>query len=258
MLVAYLDEFGHIGPFISRNDPKHNDSPVFGFAGIVLPSEQIRSFATWFYQRKCELLAFEIEKSQCAAYLWEKKGSSLYTRRNIEQYRQVRVFTNRFFAELEKRNGFVFYVGTVKNGDTASNDPKTLYKAVLREAVHRLNQESEARDTHFMLVMDEHEERQAIITDVSCFMFAGRGDRKANRLVEPPFQVESHRYQTIQAADWICGLIGRFGQYRHGNAEWEEYACVEKYFAERLNTASLRSSIRHFGAKQTQELAAME
>ena len=61
---AYLDEFGHIGPYVSRQDPRHNDSPVFGLAGFVLPSEQVRGFGTWFFQRKCELLAFEIERSE--------------------------------------------------------------------------------------------------------------------------------------------------------------------------------------------------
>lgn len=25
---AYLDEFGHIGPYISRNDKKYNTSPI--------------------------------------------------------------------------------------------------------------------------------------------------------------------------------------------------------------------------------------
>ena len=34
---AYLDEFGHIGPYLGRHHPRHNDSPVFGFAGLVLP-----------------------------------------------------------------------------------------------------------------------------------------------------------------------------------------------------------------------------
>ena len=35
---AYLDEFGHIGPYLGRQHPRHNDSPVFGFAGLVLLS----------------------------------------------------------------------------------------------------------------------------------------------------------------------------------------------------------------------------
>ena len=53
---AYLDEFGHIGPYVSGEDSRYNESPVFGLAGFVLPSEQVRGFGTWFFQRKCELL----------------------------------------------------------------------------------------------------------------------------------------------------------------------------------------------------------
>ena len=48
---AYLDEFGHIGPYVSRKDSKHNDSPMFGLACFTLPSEQVRGFGIWFFQR---------------------------------------------------------------------------------------------------------------------------------------------------------------------------------------------------------------
>ena len=51
--IAYLDEFGHVGPYGSRTHPRHNDSPVFGFAGFVMPEEEVRGFGTWFYQCKC-------------------------------------------------------------------------------------------------------------------------------------------------------------------------------------------------------------
>ena len=71
---AYLDEFGHIGPYVSRQDPRHNDSPVFGLAGFVLPSEHVRGFGTWFFQRKCELLAFEIERSGQTRPYGKRKG----------------------------------------------------------------------------------------------------------------------------------------------------------------------------------------
>ena len=71
---AYLDEFGHIGPFISRTDPRYKDSPVFGLAGFVLPAAKVRGFGTWFYQRKCELLDFEIKRSGVHPAVWEKKG----------------------------------------------------------------------------------------------------------------------------------------------------------------------------------------
>ena len=61
--IAYLDEFGHVGPYMSRSHPRHNDSPVFGFAGFVMPAEEVRGFDTWFFQRKCDLLRFEIRRS---------------------------------------------------------------------------------------------------------------------------------------------------------------------------------------------------
>ena len=61
---AYLDEFGHIGPYVSRTDPRHNDNPVFGLEGFVLPAKEVRGFGTWFFQRKCEILEFEIRRNQ--------------------------------------------------------------------------------------------------------------------------------------------------------------------------------------------------
>ena len=43
---AYLDEFGHIGPYLGRTHPRCNDSPVFGIAGLVLPVNEVRGFGT--------------------------------------------------------------------------------------------------------------------------------------------------------------------------------------------------------------------
>ena len=42
MIVAYLDEFGHVGPYISTMHKKFKDHPLFGYAGIVLPEDAIR------------------------------------------------------------------------------------------------------------------------------------------------------------------------------------------------------------------------
>ena len=94
---AYLDEFGHIGPYVARQHPRHNDSPVFGLAGFVMPSEHLRGFGTWFFQRKCDLLAFEIERSGQHPALWEKKEASLYTAMNVTRYVELRKLTNRLF-----------------------------------------------------------------------------------------------------------------------------------------------------------------
>jgi hypothetical protein len=58
---------GHNVQIVSRGDEKYNDHPVFRLAGIVIPVEQVRGFVTWFYQRKCQWLKWEIDfgNSKC-------------------------------------------------------------------------------------------------------------------------------------------------------------------------------------------------
>jgi hypothetical protein len=52
---VYLDEFGHLGPFMSRTAPKYNESPVFGLAGIILPEAAVRPFATGILKLRVHL-----------------------------------------------------------------------------------------------------------------------------------------------------------------------------------------------------------
>lgn len=87
----------------------------------MLPSSKVRAFATWFYQLKCHLLQFEIDRDGVPAYQWE-------------------------------------------------NDFRT-----------------------------------QIVSEASIQMF---GEARTT-MIEPPVQAESHLFQTLQCADWLCGLIGR-------------------------------------------------
>lgn len=77
LYIAYLDEFGHIGPYISANDPKHKTHPIFGLGGVVLPYDKVREFSTYFYKLKNNLLKFELQKSNKHPAKWEKKGAQL-------------------------------------------------------------------------------------------------------------------------------------------------------------------------------------
>lgn len=243
--IAYLDEFGHVGPFVSRQHPQHKTSPVFGLAGILLPLDEVRGFATWFFQKKNHLLEFEITRDGEHPALWEKKGSSLYTVQNIKRYRDLRQFTNRFLNKISAVNGHVFYVGIKKTASVQNHNPKKLYRGVLSEAIKRLDDFC-SRDcnprSNFILALDEHDQRSALITQASLDMFGGSPPRR--NLIEPPFQLESHRYQTIQAADWIAALIGRVGAYRVDPVSYSEYVVFKKYFEQRLANVSVRSGIR--------------
>ena len=89
LYIAFLDEFGHIGPFISRSHRKYKQSPVFGLAGYVLPHRNARTFATWFYQMKAELLQPEISILKVHQATWEKKGNELFTSKNIKNIQSL-------------------------------------------------------------------------------------------------------------------------------------------------------------------------
>jgi len=243
---AYLDEFGHIGPYVSRADRRYKESPVFGLAGFVLPSDQVRGFGTWFFQRKCDLLAFEIERSGKHPALWEKKGSSLYTYTNVTRYTELRKLTIRHFNKIEALDGFVFHVGVRKWAKPEAHNPNRLYVKVLLEAIKRINgfcQEDCDPTEDFVLFLDEHEQRADLIAQASRSMYA-RHERRRH-LIEPPFHLESHRYQTLQAADWISGLVGRLGAIWTDPSGWPENEVFRRYFERRLSRVSRRSGVRN-------------
>ena len=73
----------------------------------------------------------------------------------------------------------------------------------------------------------------------------GTDPRRA--LIEPPFHLEGHRYQTVQAADWIAALIGRLGAYWVEPAVWPENEVFQRYYGERLKQVHVRSGIRREG-----------
>ena len=241
---ACLDEFGHIGPCVSRADPRCRTSPVSGLAGFVLPAEEVRGFGTWFFQRKCQLLAFEIERSERHPALWEKKGSSLYTAANITRYPELRKFTGRMFNKIQGLGGFVFYVGIRKTALPDDHNPNRMHESVLKEAILRIdglcaNCNPPAK---FALILDEHDQRSALVAAGAHSMHAPPSPRR--HLVDLPFQVESHLYQTLQAADWIAGLMGRLGAYWVEPEAWGENELFHRYFRHRLNCVSRRSNIR--------------
>ncbi|MCY4200226.1 MAG: DUF3800 domain-containing protein [Gammaproteobacteria bacterium] len=243
--IAYLDEFGHVGPYIAREDPKHNDSPVFGLAGLIIPIEKARGFGTWFFQRKCELLDFEIRQSGKHPSIWEKKGSSLYTTKNVVRYPELRRTTFRLLSKIENVGGRIFYVGIRKTADPGTHDANSLYSSILAEAIRRLDlfcREDHSPAEYFLLALDQHPLRAELLTEAAREMYGG--ETPSRRLIEPPFQLESHRYQTIQAADWIAGLIGRLGTIWKEPDAWPENVIFRRYFEHRLIRLQSRSGIR--------------
>jgi hypothetical protein len=241
---VYLDEFGHVGPFISRTHSQHNTFPIFGFGGIIIPAEEARAFSSWFFQLKCNLLAWEIERSGVPPFRWEKKGAALYTTNNVLQYRELRQATFRLLTKIRKCGGYVFYVGLEKNALPDIHQPNNMMFAVLREAIKRLDAFCTETNANFLMFIDHREEitlREAVVGVTQKTMY---GADAIKTLLEAPTQVESHLYQSMQAADWICGLLGRIESYRILPSQYTDYDWTAKYFANRLHTAAIRSGVR--------------
>jgi len=229
---------------MGRNKPKFNESPVFGLGGIIIPAREVRSFATWFYQLKLNLLGWEIKNSGEAPYWWEKKGAQLYTTRNIHAYRELRVATNRLLNKIDSVGGKCVYVGLEKYSTPEEHNAKSVYLAVLREAIKRVDQFCERENRQWLLLMDEQERshfRKQIVSAASISMF---GPDQRTRLIEPPIQAESHLFQTLQCADWICGLVGRLGARVCRPDEYADLDWAVTYFQQRLNKVAPFSAFR--------------
>jgi hypothetical protein len=78
-------------------------------------------------------------------------------------------------------------------------------------------------------------------------------DSRLVRMIEPPMQAESHLFQTLQCADWICGLVGRAGCHLVAPEEYAELSWVPKYFAQRLAHVAPISEICRATAAEVEE-----
>jgi len=242
--LAYLDEFGHIGPFLSHHDARYKTSPVFGLAGFLLPADEVRSFTTWFFQRKCNLLDYEIRRSGKHPAQWEKKGSALYTLRNIEKYPELHRMTHRLLNRIGRAGGHVFFTGLEKPWGPEELDSRELYRLVLRETLKRLDdycRVDHGGNASIMIVLDEHEERLSLVAHAAVNMFGGEEPRR--HIIEPPFQVESHMYQSLQAADWLAGLVGRIGCIWARPEEYADFLPFRR-FERHLCKTAIRSRIK--------------
>ncbi len=245
---VYLDEFGHIGSFISRYHAKYNDSPVFGLGGMLLPTEAVREFAIFFYKLKCNLLSYDLQHKNphaLPAYQWEKKGSAIYTTVNVDKYKALRDATFRLLTRIKKDGGHVFYTGEHKTIVPGAHDSAETFKRQLLQTIRKIDRFCSKEGSTFMILLDEQQAgnvwRERNVETCTLAMFEDLKE-KCRTLVEPPLQGESHLFQTLQCADWICGLVGRLMVHSVAPGEYPDWAIFDKYFSERLEKVVLPCS----------------
>ena len=218
MLIAYIDEFGHQGPYISHNDKKYGTHPIFGYGGFIIPDYNVRALGGYFEHIKENLLRWEIEKAKKHPRRWEKKGSALLTSRNIKKYgSEIEPALRRIYAKLTELDGQVFFFGKQKPIGTVKQTGETTEKREERcliETIKRLGRVASKANERIFVIMDatDTDNRERAVATLGKTIYS-RLNHDTNSIIEIPIQADSHLYGNIQLADWSCALLGRLSDY---------------------------------------------
>ncbi len=242
MHIVFLDEFGHIGPFVSRRHPNHNTSPVFGVCGYLLPDTEVRTFGPWFFNLKRTMFERDITASGKSATTWEKKGTELFTKGRVIKTKRLGYS---LLGEIKKHKGKVFYSGIEKYQSPGKSNPTSLYCIVLQYAIQALDRYFSSLDENFMILIDQHNSQSELFQSAIHTMYGDiKGQNRARNLIHPPIQLPSSLHDTIQAADWIAGIIGPLWAYRVKPVEFADRQWAEQYFGARIKSAETHSSVK--------------
>lgn len=228
MLLAYIDEIGEAGPYVSKDHPRFNTSPAFGYAGFVLPERSARKFGTIFTNEKRKLFANEL-RNVAHPGRWERKGSDIFRPQTWDKYPgQIRVVRG-LVDELAKLGGQVFYYADEKQKGTHRQVSMTHDEretAAMQETVNRLCRHANDRDQNLLILMDginEHQRAARVAASYAHIFSRSQEFPEMRAAVEPPMHVDSALSSNIQFADWLAAAIGRAIDYqleRKSRFEW--------------------------------------
>lgn len=143
VLLAYIDEIGEAGAFVSRDHPTFNTSPAFGYAGFILLDAQARAFGAHCTAAKRSLFRTEIDHAEHPGR-WERKGSEIFRPLTHEKFpQQLRVFSG-LVKRLTRLGGRLFSyadekpLGTPKQTglDTVRRETEAMQEPLNRLARH--------------------------------------------------------------------------------------------------------------------------
>ena len=235
MLIAYIDEVGEAGAFISKDHKRFNTSPVFGYAGFVIPEQHVHALSRDVAATKKKFYSFlygeGTEEPGDYAPTWERKGSDLLSKHAMGRAgRQEVVELRSLLARIPSRyGGKLFYFvrekpigspGQVWGKDTgnsweAMREERTL--ACLGEAINRLCRHAEHEDQNILLFQDMINEKQRFhqVTRSYAHIYSRIKDHQEMlRILEAPAYIDSELSTNIQCADWVAALIGRACDYQ--------------------------------------------
>jgi hypothetical protein len=233
MWTLFLDEFGHEGPFLGKENPKYNQSPIFGFGGLAFESNQVIKFADDFAQMKSKLLSPKYRHK-------EIKGKDIFESRGLDEektesrYREDTANkASRFLSFITRHGGKIFYSGFEKKRlGPADHDSEVVRRSALRSTFKILNKTCVATSCDFMLIFDQHDAHVEKINFIRAIALNSNGGTL--RIRDVPYELDSKNYYTIQSADWVCTLLFRVLAYEVSAADWPYLKGYHDRFRERI------------------------
>lgn len=196
MLLAYIDEIGELGAFISRDHQRFNTSPAFGYAGFILPEARARSFGAEFQTRKLELFRNEIKEADHPGR-WERKGASIFkadTHRTFPH--QIRVFDS-LVKSVVRLGGRLFYYADEKPLGTpkqTSLDVVSRETNAMQETLNRIARYADSEEQNVLVMIDQINEKsraERLPRMYSHILGRASEHREMRRIVEPPMHIDS-------------------------------------------------------------------
>ncbi len=225
MLLAYIDEIGEPGAFVSKDHARFNTSPAFGYAGFIVSEDKARLFGSIFTEEKRRVFKTEIAESENPGQ-WERKGASVFHRYTHEKFpQQIRVF-NSLVWKLRSLGGNLFYYADEKPlGTPAQTKLNTEVRetAAMQESLNRLARHAESQQPgqNLIVMIDQINENQRSARVPNMYgHILGRASSHAEmkRIIEPPMHVDSVLSANIQFADWVAAFVTRAIEYQVSDA----------------------------------------
>lgn len=237
MLLAYIDEIGETGAFVSREHRRFNTSPAFGYAGFIIPEGAARDFGATFDREKRTVFKRLIEQADHPGR-WERKGAEVFSVRAPQTHPgQLRVFDH-LVRTLTRMGGKLFYYADEKPIGTPGQtrlDQEGRERQAMREALNRLARHAKTHDQNVLVMIDqinEKERKRRLPAMYEHILGRAKEYTEMRRLVEPPMHVDSALSANIQFADWVAACVGRAVDYqllRESHYSWITDMSVVKW-----------------------------
>jgi hypothetical protein len=257
MLLAYIDEIGEPGAFVSKEHDRFNTSPAFGYAGFVIPASEARHFGSIFTEEKRRVFKQDLERAGNPAQ-WERKGSSIFRPDTPDSYpQQIRVF-RALVRKVVSLGGMLFYYADEKPLGTPKQttlDAEVRERDAMRETLNRLCTFAENRNMNLMVMIDQINEstRAHRIPNMYGHILSRAAAREEmKRVIEPPMHVDSILSANIQFADWIAAAVTRAIEYH--TIQNSPYAWVTRELGDTMNRSFTFESKLHLWSRSVDDI----